>query len=109
MRTTRKSSRPRGRTAAVAITAVAALGVSLLIGCSKDSDAPAKAGGSEGDGKGKITLTVGTFGVFGYKQAGLYEEYEKAHPNITIKENVIERNDAYYPQLLTHLAAGAAA
>ncbi|MEU4095062.1 extracellular solute-binding protein [Streptomyces sp. NPDC026673] len=106
MRTTRKSSRPRGRTAAVAITAVAALGVSLLAGCSKDSDGPAKAGGSEGDGKGKITLTVGTFGVFGYKQAGLYEEYEKAHPNITIKENVIERNDAYYPQLLTHLAAG---
>ncbi|MFF3950755.1 extracellular solute-binding protein [Streptomyces sp. NPDC001902] len=106
MRTTRKSSRPRGRTAAVAITAVAALGVSLLAGCSKDSDEPAKAGGSEGDGKGKITLTVGTFGVFGYKQAGLYEEYEKAHPNITIKENVIERNDAYYPQLLTHLAAG---
>ncbi|MDX3074711.1 extracellular solute-binding protein [Streptomyces sp. MI02-7b] len=111
MRTTRKSNRPRGRTAAVALTAVAALGVSLLSGCSKDSDDAAGGGGtSQGTDKsadkGELTLTVGTFGVFGYKQAGLYEEYEKAHPGITIKENVIERNDAYYPQLLTHLAAG---
>ena len=33
-----------------------------------------------------ITLTVGLFGTFGYKEAGLFDEYEKLHPNITIKE-----------------------
>jgi cellobiose transport system substrate-binding protein len=105
MGTTTKSHRHRSRrTAAVALAAVAALGASLLAGCSSDSGNTSSPGSS--GGKGKTTITVGTFGVFGYKQAGLYDEYEKAHPNITIKENVIERNDTYYPQLLTHLAAG---
>ncbi|WP_329317601.1 ABC transporter substrate-binding protein [Streptomyces sp. NBC_01262] len=108
MGTTRKSFRPRGRTAAVALAAIAAMGASLLAGCSSDSDTAGSgaSGSGNGNGGGKTTLTVGTFGVFGYKQAGLYDEYQKLHPNITIKENVIERNDTYYPQLLTHLAAG---
>ncbi|MFJ6749823.1 MULTISPECIES: ABC transporter substrate-binding protein [unclassified Streptomyces] len=82
----------------VTLTAVAALGAALLAGCADDS------GGD--DAGGKTVITVGTFGVFGYQQAGLYKEYEKLHPGVKIKENVIERNDAYYPQLLTHLAAG---
>ncbi|MFG2892734.1 ABC transporter substrate-binding protein [Streptomyces sp. NPDC048248] len=82
----------------VILTTVAALGAALLAGCADDS-----AGGDDG---GETTVTVGTFGVFGYQQAGLYKEYEKLHPGVKIKENVIERNDAYYPQLLTHLAAG---
>jgi cellobiose transport system substrate-binding protein len=106
MGTSRIPNRPRGRITAVALTAVAALGTSLLAGCASDSSDDSSSGSSGSGGKGKTTLTVGTFGVFGYKQAGLYAEYEKAHPDITIKENVIERNDAYYPALLTHLAAG---
>ncbi|MEV5505244.1 ABC transporter substrate-binding protein [Streptomyces orinoci] len=60
-------------------------------------------GGADGR---TTTLTVGTFGVFGYRQAGLYAEYERLHPGIRVRESVIERNDVYYPQLLTHLAAG---
>src|SRR5690348_6276871 len=32
----------------------------------------------------KITLTVGLWGTFGFKEAGLYAAYEKLHPNITI-------------------------
>lgn len=64
-------------------------------------------GGCAGPGQGGgTTISVGTFGVFGYQQAGLYAEYERLHPGVTIKESVIERNDIYYPQLLTHLAAG---
>ncbi|MGW1072675.1 ABC transporter substrate-binding protein [Streptomyces sp. NPDC002537] len=87
--------------AAVALATAAALAVALLGSCARDDD------GEDTGGRGhRTTVSVGTFGVFGYRQAGLYEEYEKLHPEVTIKESVIERNDTYYPQLLTHLAAG---
>ncbi len=98
------SSGPFRRRALLLVAAAAlVLGMSVLDGCAKDSR-PDDASGPGGDRR--TTITIGTFGVFGYKQAGLYEEYERLHPGITIKESVIERNDAYYPQLLTHLAAG---
>jgi cellobiose transport system substrate-binding protein len=87
--------------------AVAALATGLLAGCAKDSnDGSSDAGGGNGNGDGKITLTVGTFGVFGYKQAGLYDEYMKLHKNISIKENVTTRTDVYWPKVLTRLQAG---
>ncbi|MBO8184191.1 ABC transporter substrate-binding protein [Streptomyces spirodelae] len=99
MRTTRKrtmrhplSSRP------VAYGLAAVLGAGLLAGCAED-------GGGSGSGDGKKTISVGVFGVFGYKQAGLYDEYEKLHPGIRIKENSTERNEDYYPALLNHLTA----
>ncbi|WP_030025222.1 extracellular solute-binding protein [Streptomyces monomycini] len=101
MRTTIRGTRRR----AVALTAAVALGAALLGGCAEDSDAPG-AKGSSGAAAGKTTLTVGVFGVFGYKQAGLYDAYMKLHPDITIKETSIERNENYYPQLLTHLSTG---
>ncbi|MEU6090491.1 ABC transporter substrate-binding protein [Streptomyces sp. NPDC047085] len=90
-----------------AIAVVAALATGLLAGCSKDSDdGSSTSDGGNGSGKGKITLTIGTFGVFGYKQAGLYDEYMKLHKNITIKENVTTRTDVYWPRVLTRLQAG---
>ncbi|WP_026248413.1 ABC transporter substrate-binding protein [Streptomyces sp. LaPpAH-108] len=91
----------------VALMAAAALTTGLLAGCSKDADD----GSSNADdgGNGKTTLTVGTFGVFGYKQAGLYDEYMKLHPDVTIKENVTTRTDVYWPKVLTRLQAGAGA
>ncbi|MEU6763500.1 ABC transporter substrate-binding protein [Streptomyces sp. NPDC046853] len=95
----RTSYRRPGRL--VAFAAVTALATSLLAGCSSDDE------GDSASSDGKVTLNVGTFGVLGLKQAGLYDEYEKSHPNIKIKENVIERNDAYYPKLLTQLQSGA--
>ncbi|MFJ6566000.1 ABC transporter substrate-binding protein [Streptomyces sp. NPDC091292] len=101
MRTSTRGSR------LAAFTVVAALTTGLLAGCADDSkDGSSNASDGGGNAKGKITLTVGTFGVFGYKQAGLYDEYTKLHPDITIKENVTERNDVYYPKLLTRLQAG---
>src|SRR5215217_4403846 len=54
-----------------------------------------------------VTLDVGLFGTFGYKEAGLYDEYMKLHPNVTIKETSIEQEGEYYQALQTHLAAGA--
>ncbi len=99
----------RGSRRLVAFAAVAALTTGLLAGCAEDSDSGSSDASGGGDSNGKVTLTVGTFGVFGYKQAGLYDEYMKAHPNINIKENVTERNDVYYPKMLTRLQAGSGA
>ncbi|MET7284390.1 ABC transporter substrate-binding protein [Streptomyces sp. NPDC005573] len=102
MRTSIRRSRKVG-----AFVAVAALATGLLAGCAKDSDDSSSDSGGNGSGKGKITLTIGTFGVFGYKQSGLYDEYMKLHPDISIKENVTTRTDVYWPKVLTRLQAGA--
>ena len=99
----------RGSRRLVALAAAAALATGLLAGCAEDSADGSSGGSDGGDGQGKITLSVGTFGVFGYKQAGLYDEYMKQHPEISIKENVTERNDVYYPKMLTRLQAGSGA
>ncbi|MEV6317950.1 extracellular solute-binding protein [Streptomyces sp. NPDC051776] len=90
----------------VALAAVAALGAGLLAGCADDSEESGTASPVGKDGKAGTTVTIGVFGVFGYKQAGLYDEYEKLNPGVTIKETSIERVDQYYPQLLTHLGTG---
>ncbi|MEU6706796.1 ABC transporter substrate-binding protein [Streptomyces wuyuanensis] len=91
----------------VILAVVAALGAGLLAGCAEDSEEP---GGSSanggGGGKGRTTITVGVFGAFGLKEAGLYDEYMKLNKNIEIKQTSIERNENYYPQLLTHLGSG---
>ncbi|MFJ5267747.1 ABC transporter substrate-binding protein [Streptomyces sp. NPDC088358] len=102
MRTSTRRSRRLG-----ALAAVAALTTGLLAGCANDSnDGSSTSGDGGGGGKGKTTLTIGTFGVFGYKQAGLYDEYMKLHPDISIKENVTTRTDVYWPKTLTRLQAG---
>jgi cellobiose transport system substrate-binding protein len=92
------------RTAILAV--VVALGAGLLAGCAKDSEEPGGSAYDSGGGKGRTTITVGVFGAFGLKEAGLYEEYMKLHPDIRIKQTSIQRNENYYPQLLTHLSTG---
>ncbi|MFB7712058.1 ABC transporter substrate-binding protein [Streptomyces sp. NPDC056105] len=102
MRTTARTSR-RAMTFAV----VATLATGLLAGCATDDNSGSDGGSSGGAGnKGGTTVTIGTFGVFGYKQAGLYDEYMKLHPGVTIKENVTTRTDVYWPKTLTRLQAG---
>ncbi|MCX3058851.1 ABC transporter substrate-binding protein [Streptomyces beihaiensis] len=103
MRTTARTRTRRSRRV-TALAAVAALATGLLAGCASDDNSGS--GGSGGGGGGKTTLTVGTFGTFGYKQAGLYDEYMKLHPDITIKENVTTRTDVYWPKTVTRLQAG---
>ena len=72
-------------------------------------------GGSDSDGGGDaaaydpnapVTLTVGTFGTMDLDNAGLYDEYMKLHPNVTIKQNNIAKSADYYKSLQTRLAAG---
>ncbi|WP_030838041.1 ABC transporter substrate-binding protein [Streptomyces sp. NRRL S-475] len=94
--------RARIRTArkAMVVAAVASLGAGLLAGCADDGGSD---GSSDGGGKGKKTITLGLFGTMGFKEAGLYAEYEKLNPKIKIAENVVERNENYYPALLNHL------
>ncbi|MFE9607108.1 ABC transporter substrate-binding protein [Streptomyces sp. NPDC006012] len=102
MRTSTRRSRKL-----VVFAAVAALATGALAGCASDADdGSSNSDSGNGDGTGKTTLTIGTFGVFGYKQAGLYDEYMKLHPDITIKENVTTRTDVYWPKVLTRLQAG---
>ncbi|GAB2810917.1 ABC transporter substrate-binding protein [Streptomyces daliensis] len=83
------------------VSAVAALG--LIAGCGGSSG-----GGNTGGGvkDGKTTITMGLFGVMGFKETGLLDRYMKEHPNIEIKAEVAGDEQTYYTALQTHLAAG---
>lgn len=85
--------------AAVRLGAVAFAGA-LLAACGGSSDGAADSAG------GKVTLTVDLFGSFGYKEAGLYAEYEKLHPDVTIKQTDTEDEADYWKSLQTRLAGG---
>lgn len=91
-------ARTRTHRRVVVLAAVASLGAGLLAGCADDGN-----DGGSSDGGGKTTITLGLFGTQGFKEAGLYKEYEKLNPDIKIQENVVERNENYYPALVNHL------
>ncbi|GAA1355080.1 ABC transporter substrate-binding protein [Streptomyces beijiangensis] len=99
-------TRTRTTRKVVVLAAVAALGTGLLAGCSSDSGDSGTGSKASSDSKGKTTINVGLFGTFGFKEAGLYAEYEKQHPNIKIVQNVVTRNENYYPALVNHLTTG---
>jgi cellobiose transport system substrate-binding protein len=88
------------RQATLRLGAVALAGA-LLAACGSGSS-----GSSSADKNGKVTLTIDLFGTFGFKEAGLYAEYEKLHPNVTIKETSTEQEPDYWKALNTHLAGG---
>ena len=94
------------------VLTAAALFALVLAGCGGDDDE----GSGDAQGAGStateasdepVTLSVGLFGTFGYKEAGLYDEYMELHPNVTIEETSIEFEQDYYQALQTHLAGGA--
>jgi cellobiose transport system substrate-binding protein len=89
------------RRTAIRLGAVALAGA-LLAACGSGSSG----GSADGAAGGKVTLTVDLFGTFGYKEAGLYKEYEKLHPNVTIKESSTENEADYWKALQTRLAGG---
>lgn len=83
-----------------ATTAVLAAALLIVTAC----------GGGEGEGEGdsatpgEVTLTVDTFGNFGYD--ALFKQYEAAHPGVKIKHRNVVRLDDYTPRLQQWLAAG---
>ncbi|WP_436788720.1 ABC transporter substrate-binding protein [Yinghuangia sp. YIM S10712] len=93
---------PSGRSRALAALCAAVLAGSVLAGCGSDDDDSSGGGSSDG----KITLSVGLFGSFGFEEAGLYEEYERLHPNIDIKQNSTQKEEVYWPALQTRLGGG---
>jgi cellobiose transport system substrate-binding protein len=88
------------RRTAVRLGALALTGA-LLTACGGSPDSP-----SADSAGGKVTITVDLFGSFGYKEAGLYEEYEKLHPGVTIKQTDTEDEADYWKSLQTRLAGG---
>jgi cellobiose transport system substrate-binding protein len=83
---------------------VAALGTIAAVGLSACSSS--KSASTADDTNAKVTLTVGLFGTFGFKEAGLYDQYMKEHPNVTIKEDDVEQSADYWTRLKTRLASG---
>ncbi|MET9633601.1 extracellular solute-binding protein [Lentzea sp. NPDC006480] len=61
------------------------------------------AGCATGGGRGEITITVATFGDFGYQQ--LFREYEAQHPGVRLQPRISEF-DPHHKSLVTQLAAG---
>jgi cellobiose transport system substrate-binding protein len=55
-----------------------------------------------------ITLRVGLYGDPGYRQAGLYAQYERLHPNIKIVQQVTASQAGYWPKVAAGLKSGAA-
>jgi len=91
---------PRRKTRAlIGALAVAALAVA---GCGSNDK---NTGGGRTTANGPVTLNVKLFGSFGYKEAGLFNAYHTAHPNITINYSSVEQEQNYYPQLLQNLNA----
>src|SRR6476661_7300000 len=58
------------------------------------------------DAAGPVELSVSLFGTFGYQETGLFAEYEKQNPGVTIKYDSTQSEDAYWPALQTRLASG---
>lgn len=86
--------RLNSRTGAIAIAGAASLAL-VMTGC---------AASGSGTGSEKITLTVTTFGTMGLD--GLYSQYEKANPNITIKATNIDTGGNALTDWKTKQAAG---
>jgi cellobiose transport system substrate-binding protein len=101
-------SRSSTRRHGAALMAVAAVGAVVLAGCgggSSSTDAAATTAGPCGTTE-NTTLTVGLFGTFGFKEAGLWDAYHAVCPNSTIKEDVVEQSADYWTRLKTRLASG---
>ena len=92
-----KVKHPRRRRRALAAVLVVAVVASIGYAA---TTASGKSGAAE------VTLTVSLFGDFGYHD--LYEQYEKAHPGVTIKES-IQDFAVHHSNLAKSVATGAGA
>ncbi|WP_228989549.1 ABC transporter substrate-binding protein [Streptomyces sp. DH8] len=86
--------------------ATARLGAAVLAGALLAACGSSDPSDSSDGAGGKVTLNVDLFGSFGFKEAGLYEEYQKLNPNITIKQSDTQDEADYWKSLQTRLAGG---
>jgi cellobiose transport system substrate-binding protein len=82
----------------LATAAVASVSALALAGCAASGDDQAA------DPDEDVTLTVTTFGTFGYDD--LYKEYEDLHPNVTIEATNIDTGGNARTDAFTKIAAG---
>jgi len=85
----------------VVAVASAAVSLALLAGCGGGDSASS---GKSADGK--VTITMGLFGVMGFKETGLLDRYMKENPDVRIEADVAGDEQTYYTALQTRLAAG---
>ncbi|MFG3406849.1 ABC transporter substrate-binding protein [Streptomyces sp. NPDC048142] len=86
--------------------ATARLGAVVLAGALLAACGAGDSSDSSDSAGGKVTLTVDLFGSFGFKEAGLYEEYQKLNPDVTIKQSDTQDEADYWKSLQTRLAGG---
>ncbi len=99
--------RSRSHSRAAALVVVAATSALALAGCgNSSSNTQAQAGTGPCGTTANTTVTVGLFGTFGFKEAGLWDAYHQRCPNITIKEDDVEQSADYWTRLKTRLASG---
>ncbi len=98
MRTITRRSRSLGALAAVAAltTGLRPAVPTTVVEAAMGAAATRRRQGQDHDHPGSLRHS-------GIKEAGTYTEYEKLNPNIKIAENVVERNENYYPALVNHL------
>ncbi|MFJ7416322.1 ABC transporter substrate-binding protein [Streptomyces sp. NPDC098077] len=82
------------------------LGAVVLAGALLAACGGGDASDSSDSAGGKVTLNVDLFGSFGFKEAGLYEEYQKLNPDVTIKQSDTQDEADYWKSLQTRLAGG---
>lgn len=90
---------------AALVTGLCVLSSSLL-GCTPSTSQSPTVADPTDTSEQQITLTVSTFNTFGYKEAGLYDEYTRLHPNITIREVRAATVNQARDNMKTKLAAG---
>ena len=97
------------RRAVASFAALATIGALALTGCGSSDDSNGSATSADAGPcgtKDDITLTVGLFGTFGFKEAGMWDAYKKVCPNVTVKEDDVEQSGDYWTKLKTRLASG---
>ncbi|SNT13170.1 cellobiose-binding protein [Micrococcales bacterium KH10] len=100
----------RLRTAAAGATALTlAFALAACSGGSDGSETPNNDGqsnNSDNSSGEEITLRVGTFNEFGYKAAGLYDQYMEENPHIKIEEVLAAEAGEVMATVKSGLAAG---
>ncbi|MEU3186136.1 extracellular solute-binding protein [Streptomyces sp. NPDC006923] len=85
----------------LASVTAAAVSLVLVAGCGSGDDA-----GKARTKDGKTVISMGLFGVMGFKETDLLDRYMKENPDILIEADVAGDEQTYYTALQTHLAAG---